>query len=249
MDRFLKDLYAMAGHWATTACPVINDEISYKMTYEAEYPQCRQQSDNAVELLADRLFLHSTYQRAEKAGAKQFVMAYCGYETYHILHSLWYGGVQTFDINPEYVVKNKSERLAKAGYPILSKTSNIACDNPGNIATVLEACPRYNSSKTTFIHLGALPCEITGESFKQLMEELFKIISPASSVTFSYKNDEYSYSCMERLLSQAGFHIYEHKTAPELHRDYMENFERLNRRSFPLTDNISYCLAVKKVRG
>ena len=248
MDRFLKDLYTAAGHWATTACPIINDEISYKMTYETEYPQCRHQAENGVELLADRLFLHSTYIPAQRAGAKQFVMAHCGYDTYYIRHSLWYGGVHTFDMNPEYIVKDKAERLAKAGYSKLSKVSAIACEKPVDMAAALAAHPQYDDSKTTFVHLGALPCSMDGESFEQLLAELFKIIPPASSVAFSYKNDDYSYSCMEKMLSRTGFHIYEHQTAADLHRAYIKNFEILNRRSFPLDDNTSYCLAVKKIK-
>ncbi|MBQ6851195.1 MAG: class I SAM-dependent methyltransferase [Oscillospiraceae bacterium] len=248
MDRFLKDLYSMAGHWATTACPVINDEISYKMIEKPEYPLCRQLSESVGELLADRLFLHSTWQPAQRAGAIQFVMVHGGYDTYFIRHSLWYGGVHTFDINPQHVVKDKSDRLEKAGITKLSKACAIACDYPGNVASVLEDHPRFDRDKITFIHLGALPCELNRESFEQLMTELFKIIPPASSVTFSYKNSAYSYSQMEKLLSQAGFHIYEHQTAADLHRDYIRNFELLNNRSFPLSDDLRYCLAVKKIR-
>ena len=76
-------------------------------------------------------------------------------------------------------------------------------------------------------------------------------------------NDEISYKMIERpeyplcrqlsesvekLLSRAGFHIYEHQTAADLHRDYIRNFELLNNRSFPLSDDLRYCLAVKKIR-
>ena len=116
------------------------------------------------------------------------------------------------------------------------------------MAAALAAHPQCDDSKTTFVHLGALPCSMDGESFEQLLAELFKIIPPASSVAFSCKNDDYSYSCMEKMLSRTGFHIYEHQTAADLHRAYIKNFEILNRRSFPLADNTSYCLAVKKIK-
>ena len=246
MNRFVNDLYAMAGHWATVACPVINDEISFRMTEVDEYSACRRQADYAVPLLADRLFLKSTYIAAERAGARQFVMLYCGYDTFHIRHSLWYGGIVAFDINPADIVTDKAKRLEKAGYGKLSETHSIACDNLCYAAQALGNHTDFDSDKTTFVHLGGLPCEIDGGSFKQLMEDLFKIIPQTSSVTFSYKSDVYSYCQLEKMLSQAGYHIYEHQTAASLHRDYIYNSELLNNRSFPLSENINYCLAVKK---
>lgn len=250
MNRFISDLYSVAGHWATTACPVINDRLSYDMLSADEQRRCTRHAPRAVLPLADSLFMAKAFTGARYAGARQMVMVHAGYETFHIRSSLWYDGVQVFDINPATVREDKQRRLSLAGEATQANTVSLVCDDALDCRQVLAAESVYDKTKTTFIYLAGLPRRIDRESFKHLLSELFKIIPPYSSVVFSSNGaSEKDYRNLEKLLSDTGYLVYEYMTANQLHTEYLRDFEILNSRPFPLSDNISFCVAVKKERG
>ncbi len=250
MDRFLQDLYAMAGHWATTACPVVNDRLSYKMTASREYPHCVTAAENAPLPLAKAVFLDNTFTGAIYAGVKQMVMLGAGYDTFAIRQYLWYDGVQIFELNPRHINTDKLRRLEMAGELPGINTHYIRCDDKTQAAEKLALAPQFDSGKTSFVYVGDVICG-DWKSLEQLLKDMFKIIPAGSSVAFCYKNENApggcSYAFLEKLLSQAGYHIYEHQTARQLHRQNFRNFEVLNRRRFDLPADISFCLAVKKI--
>ena len=98
MNRFIRNLYSVAGHWATTACPVIDDRLSYKMLSDIEKQRCSQFAPRSVIPLANSVFMSKAFTGAGYAGACQMVMIHAGYEIFPIRSSLWYDRFQGFDI-------------------------------------------------------------------------------------------------------------------------------------------------------
>ena len=246
MNRFISDLYSVAGHWATTACPVINDRLSYDMLSADEQRRCIRYAPRAVLPLADSLFMSKAFTGARYAGARQMVMIHAGYETFHIRSSLWYDRVQVFDINPGAVLQDKQRRLSLAEKAPRTNIVSLVCDSVTDCRRILAADPVYDKAKATFVYLAGLPRRLDRESFKHLLTELFKIIPPYSSIVFSGNGADYNR--LENLLSDTGFLIYEYMTACQLHTEYLRDFEILNSCPFPLQDDVSFCVAVKKER-
>ncbi|MBR4036711.1 MAG: class I SAM-dependent methyltransferase [Oscillospiraceae bacterium] len=247
MNRFIRNLYSVAGHWATTACPVIDDRLSYKMLSDIEKQRCSQFAPRSVIPLANSVFMSKAFTGARYAGARQMVMLYAGYETFHIRDSLWYDRIQVFDVNTSHISADKQARLTAAGEKPQTHIAEIVCDSMADCRQLLSVHPAYDVSKTTFIYMADLPVYIDRKSFKHLLEQLFKIIPPYSSVVFSCTGAEQTdYRWLEKLLSDTGYLIYEYMTAPQLHTEYLRDFEILNNRHFILPENISFCVAVKK---
>jgi len=251
MNRFLQDLHMAAGHWATTACPLINDRLSYKMLDERRQQKCAAFAEYALPLMADRLFMEKAFTGARYAGAKQLVMVHTGYDTFDVRNSLWYDGIQVFDINPADVCSDKQHRLVQAGEKLYSNIHYMDCDDVLAIPELLGHSSFFDEKKTAFVYIGDLPVRIGRKSFEQFMEQMFKTFPAGSSIVFSSKTqgeEGYSYTQLEKMLSDKGFHIYEYLSARQMYNEYIRDFEILNSRQFTLPQDISYCVAVKKIK-
>ena len=258
---FLLQSFALAWHWANSACALVDEKKSYKMLGEKEYKRIEANMHNlacyfyplldskyaARQLMnnficpvpvANSVFTESALKTAFRLGTKQIIAINQGYS----LPNCGDNDVKIFDIN------------------------KVSCKS----ATEMLALCNFDKTKPVFVILGSLPLLAKKEDFPQFLNRLGEVIYPGSSMVFSYGDENfynenagkgplfikeitqtdcasgYSYTEIEKLLSQRGFLIYEHLTWEDMQQQYFTNHNAINSANLTAMESVCYILAVRK---
>lgn len=209
-DKLYTDLFALAHHWANTACRVVDGGFAYKMLGERLYSETENKIKGAIrnyldikpgceKSVADSIVFSSLsplpvalaafnercIRTASKLGTTQLLLL---------------GGVFTvpypekievFEINTAEIRRVKESLLARAGCVSFAKLHRIAGDILSGEWIYSLHENGYNAESSTTVILGDLPLYLGEKSFKQLLASLFKIIPQGSGIVFCYPDRQF----------------------------------------------------------
>lgn len=209
-DKLYTDLFALAHHWANTACRVADGSFAYKMLGEKLYsetenkvkdticnyldikPGCEKSAADSIVFsslsplpVALAAFSERCIRTASRLGATQLLLM---------------GGVFTmpypekteiFQIDTPEVQAVKESLLARAGCVSFAKLHHIAGDILSSEWIYSLHENGYNAESPTTVMLGDLPLYLDEKSFKQLLASLFKIIPQGSGIVFCYPDRQF----------------------------------------------------------
>ncbi|MCX7710843.1 MAG: class I SAM-dependent methyltransferase [Clostridia bacterium] len=220
-------------------------------------------------------FAERSLEDAVKIGAKQYLIFAAGYDTFAYRQPDWASGIQIFELDHMTTAYDKQKRVQSviSGMPI--NLHCIPVDfTEDTWERNLTGYSEFDQNKISFCSLLGISYYLTKQNFTQLMNTISEIVPKGSSIVFDYPDEKtytpeagdrvkkqiamasaanekmfssYSYSEMEKLLTDSSFVICEHLTPDEITEKYFKTFNQSNPKH-PITafDNVNYCLAMKK---
>ena len=258
---FLLQSFALAWHWVNSACALVDEKKSYKLLGEKEYKRIETNTHN----LAGYFYPQLDSKYATKQLMTNFIcpipVANSVFTESALKTAFRLGTKQIIAINQGYSLPNCSDNDVK-----MFDINKVSCKS----ATEMLALCNFDRAKPVFVTLGCLPLLAQKEDFSGLLNCLCEVICPGSSVVFSYGdenfysenagkgplfikeitqtdcNSGYSYTEIEKLLSQRGFLIYEHLTREDMQQQYFTNHNAINSANLTAMESVCYILAVRK---
>ncbi|WP_312648964.1 class I SAM-dependent methyltransferase [Aminipila sp.] len=222
--------------------------------------------------LGRAIFMEKSLEIAVQHGAMQYLILAAGYDTFAYRQPDWAEKLQIFEIDHPATASDKKERLKKSGVNIADNVHFIEAD----FVTTKWEKPlieniNFDENKISFCSLLGMTYYLSNQSFKNLISIIASIITINSSIVFDYPNENYfsagvgnkhselteaanekmlacySYSEMEKVLSDYGFLIFEHLTPSQITDQYFSTYNKANPMNLMTAPkNVNYCLAVKK---
>lgn len=296
----LVSAFARAFHSQNNETAIFHDDIARQLFTDEEYqrisdtmsagigffyPAFNGNSEQALRWIVDNqlspaplgraAFAEKSLERAAQIGAGQYLILGAGYDTFAYRQPAWASTLQIFEIDRPAAVKEKQERLEKAGITIPANVYYIEADFTKD--TWYRALLRHKSFDCTKISfstaLGVL-YYLSGQDFNALLSVLSRILPTGSSLLFDYPDEtsytakagpraskqamlaaaanekmlaSYSYREMKRLLAAYDFLVYEHLTPQEMTDQYFSAYNCANPyHCMAAFDHVNYCLAVKQ---
>ena len=296
----LVSAFARAFHSQNNETAIFHDDIARQLFTDEEYqrisdtmsagigffnPAFNGNSEQALRWIVDNqlspappgraAFAEKSLERAAQIGAGQYLIFGAGYDTFAYRQPAWASALQIFEIDRPAAVKEKQERLEKAGITIPANVYYIEADFTKD--TWYRALLRHKSFDCTKISfstaLGVL-YYLSGQDFNALLSVLSRILPTGSSLLFDYPDEtsytakagpraskqamlaaaanekmlaSYSYREMKRLLAAYDFLVYEHLTPQEMTDQYFSAYNCANPyHCMAAFDHVNYCLAVKQ---
>lgn len=217
-------------------------------------------------VLGRSIFSETALLNAIKFGCKEYLIFASGYDTFAYRNNI--NNLKVFEIDRSEMIEDKIRRLDnnKLDY---SKVNFIKCDftDIDWINNIINS--DYNKNEISFSSLLGISYYLTKEDFSNMIKNISSIICNGSSIVFDYPtyeesketkvNEElargadekmkskYSYSEIEKILSDNGLLIYEHLNDKEMTNTYFYNYNTLNPNNKIIAPKgVCYCLAVKK---
>ena len=134
--------------------------------------------------------------------------------------------------------------------------------------------PQFSPNQTSFCSLLGISYYLPAEVFRNLLMNISKTVPEGSSIVFDYPDEHsytpragerakkqallaggakenmlasYAYVELEKILSNAGFLIYEHLTPEQITDQFFRKYNEANpNHRMSAFDNVNYCLAVKE---
>lgn len=201
-----------------------------------------------------------------KLGCRQYLIYASGYDTSGYKFNS--NGIKVFEIDKKEIINDKVERITSANIN-KNNVTYIACDFTDNNWTEKLVGNNYDKNKKSFNSLLGISYYLKKEDFEKMIKNISNIISSGSSIIFDYPtyetskestnnellakgaNEEmqakYSYSDIEKILSDYNLYIYEHLNSDDMTREYFYNYNTLNPNNRITSPNgVAYCYAVKK---
>lgn len=225
--------------------------------------------------LARAVFAEKSLCNAVRIGARQYIILGAGYDTFAYRQPDWAKNIQIFELDHPMTALDKKNRLLNSGIQIPDNVSFVDADFSKNMwQNNLQNNSKFNSEKISFCSLLGVTYYISADDFKNIVIALNNMLPQGSSLVFDYPDELsyssragmraqkqallagganekmcacYSYSELEKLLSDCGFLIYEHLNPWQITQQYFAEYNTANP-THPITafDNVNYCLAVKK---
>lgn len=214
---------------------------------EAERLRAAVNGHLAPAVLARSAFAEDALKRAAFFGAGQYLLLGAGYDSFVFRRPEWAGRLSVFELDSAGVSADRALRAARAGLASGPNCHSAAADLsiPGWSAGLSEN-PAFSPGRITFCSMLGLIYYLSPEAVAGLFAELGELLRPGSSVVFDCPSDVgfsreqsalaaaagesmqpgYSYSRLERLLSESGFLIYEHLRPEEITRRFFTAYNR-----------------------
>ena len=292
--------FARAFHSQNNETAVFHDDVARQLFTDEEYqrisdtmsagigffnPAFNGNSDQALRWIVDNqlspvplgraAFAENSLERAAQIGAGQYLILGAGYDTFAYRQPVWANALQIFEIDRPAAVKEKQERLEKAGITIPANVYYIEADFAKSTwhATLLQH-KAFDCTKRSFSTALGVFYYLSEQDFNALLSDLSSILPKGSSLLFDYPDEtsytakagpraskqamlaeaanekmlaSYSYREMERLLAAHGFLVYEHLTPREMTAQYFSAYNSANpSHCMAAFDHVNYCLAVKQ---
>lgn len=219
-------------------------------------------------------FAEKALQTAVSCGASQYLILGAGYDTFAYRQPYRGNKLQIFEIDHPAAAQDKRMRLDTAKIKIPDNVHYIEADfTSAYWRAALTNCDAFDCDQISFCSILGVIYYLAKQDFEKLLSVLETILPDGSAVIFDYPDENsytekagerakkqvmmaaaanermlarYSYTDIEKLLSDCGFLIYEHLSPLEITQQYFENYNHANP-SHPMTafDNVNYCLAVK----
>lgn len=215
-------------------------------------------------------FANDALKTAVATGTRQYIICAAGYDTFAYRLPDWAKQIKIFEIDKKPMIKDKLSRLKKAEIPLPKNAEYICVDfSEQSAADALLKSENYNKNEKSFFSLLGLVYYITQNDFEKLLKDISSISSQGSTVVFDYQEDAagevmkkqaamasaanekmspgYSYSKIEKILSDNGFLIYEHLNSREITERFFSSYNKKNpNESIYAPEGVNYCLAVKQ---
>lgn len=219
--------------------------------------------------LARAAYCEQVLRNEMKLGLKQYVILGAGLDTFCFRHPELESILEIFEVDHPDTQAFKKERLDKAGFKIPGNLHFVSMDFTKGFSgqTLMEA--GFDDKKTFFSLLG-VSYYLTKEENSNLINKLFSMVPPGSSIVFDYADERlfeekgisnrvenmvkmaaasgepmksyFSYSEMENMLEKSGLLIYEHLSPKNINELYFDN----RKDYLSAFETIHYIHAVKK---
>ncbi len=224
--------------------------------------------------LARAVYTEQEMEMAVRTGARQYIICAAGYDTFAYRRPQWASSLKVFELDLPWMSKDKRRRLHEGAVAIPPGTHFVEVDftKQGWIAAIPDICD-YDRQKKSFCSLLGLSYYLSKTGFRELLENIAKVIPKDSSVVFDYPDEEnYTetagsraklqarlaaganesmlsrYSCMEMesLLEGAGYHTIEQLTPAMITQRFFSRYNvEAGEHQMTAFDNVNYCLAVR----
>ncbi|MDD6879118.1 MAG: class I SAM-dependent methyltransferase [bacterium] len=217
----------------------------------------------APSVLGRSAFNKKSLETAIKIGCNQYLVYGSGYDTSTIERC-----IKCFEIDKSKIIKDKINRL-KSNNISLSNIDFIECDFTDKkwISNLLNS--RYDKSQISFNSMLGLSYYLSKEDFADMIKQISSIICEGSSLLFDYQTTEesretlineslalaaneemkskYSYSEIEKILSNNNLKIYEYLSDKDMTNQFFYDYNTLNLNKMIIAPKgVGYILAVKK---
>ena len=207
-------------------------------------------------LFCQRLFSERALETAVMLGTNQCLIFDAAKHMLAYRKPQWANSLRIFELSSYQDIMDKLQMLEDRGIEVPQGTYYIEwAANECRWSERLKECSAYENGGTTFVDLMGLTCKLSKNEYVSLLMEINSLIAKGSSVVFDYREesgeafgDGYSYRELEGLLSECGFHIYEHVSSEEMRTQYLVMYNMVNKKTIIPPKNVCFCLAVKKIR-
>ena len=164
------------------------------------------------------------------------------------------------------MIGNQSLYLYKDFLPNTDSGTHFRFTNVDNYINYINS--NYKKDLISFSSLLGISYYLEKEEFKKMLKDISCLICNGSSIIFDYPiyedsketkineklasgageemKSKYSYSELEKELSNMGLYFYEHLNDEEMTKEYFENYNKNNKDKMIALKGVGYCLVVKK---
>jgi methyltransferase (TIGR00027 family) len=202
-------------------------------------------------------------------GLKQYVILGAGLDTFCFRHPELKNTLEIFEIDYHATQEFKKKRLEKADFTIPSNLHFVSMDFTKKFSYQNLLDEGFDNKKTFFSLLG-VSYYLTKEEISSLIDHLFAIVPPGSSIVFDYADENlfkekgfsnrvenmvkmasasgepmkscFTYVEIEKMLEKSGLLIYEHLSPANINELYFKNRNDY----LSAFETIHYVHAVKK---
>lgn len=207
--------------------------------------------------------------------AEQYLIIAAGYDSFAYRQPEWGSRLEIFEIDHPKTSADKHKRISAFVDPIPENVHFVAADltEPAWHKHLLKN-GKFDQSKVSFCSLLGISYYLSKQDFATLIRQISLLLPSGSSIVFDYPDEytftdgaservkkqvaianaatekmlaSYSYSEIEKLLSDYKFLVFEHLVPEEITAQYFKSYNDANP-AHPMTafDHVNYCLAVKK---
>lgn len=220
-------------------------------------------------------FAEKALETAARIGTKQYLILGAGYDSFAYRQPAWAKGMQIFELDRCAVLQDKQRRLQNNKIALPNNVYYSEADfTRQQWQQALCKHPAFDARKRSFCSLLGLVYYLTKEEWIELLLAVHSFTPKGSSIVFDYPDENsgtekagirakkqamlasgahetmhtgYSYIELEKLLSDAGFLVYEHLIPEEITEQYFSDYNRANPEAHMTAfDNVNYCLAVRQ---
>lgn len=221
----------------------------------------------APPVLLRSVFSEKALDNAVMLGTKQVVSFASGYDTYPFRTE--YEKLTVFELDLPDMIRDKLERVKRAGLKERCKTEYIGCDLSKDSLSGLLFGAGFDREALTFGSLLGFSYYLKKDDLKKLVDEIASLWCEGSAIVFDYPMTEsgeesecartlagganepmkakYTYREIESILSGAGFLIYEHLDGQSATKAFCDGYNKKNpEHEIRSPKGVGYVLAVKK---
>ena len=216
-------------------------------------------------VLGRSAFCEKSLENAYILGCRQYLIFASGYDTFGYRNNL--GDLKVFEIDREVMINDKIRRLDlnNVNHDLVNY---VKCDftDKNWFNKINESS--YHHNKLSFCSLLGISYYLSKDEFYRMLKNISNMICEGSSIVFDYPSYEeskstlinerlasgageemkskYSFSDLEKELSNMGLYIYEHLNDEEMTKEYFDNYNKNNKDKIVAPKGVGYCLVVKK---
>jgi methyltransferase (TIGR00027 family) len=207
-----------------------------------------------------------------KTGAKQYLIFAAGLDTFAYRQPDWAKNLTIFEIDHPIMSAFKQTRIHKVIKGNIPNLFFVSADfSKEHWQEALSNSPYFRRDVISFCSLLGISYYLTKDSFIKMLQAIAGLVSKGSGIVFDYPAQDdyidptgnqgnklsmmagaagepmlasYSYTEMEKLLTDRSFLIRQHLTPDEITKQYFSEYNEVNLK-YPMTasDNVNYCYA------
>lgn len=220
-------------------------------------------------------FCEKSLETSVQTGTTQYLILGAGLDTFAYRQPQWSSKFTIFEVDHPLTANDKQMRLKNADIKTPANVHYIQADF-NNTDWYKKLCENINfdGTKKTFCNLSGVSYYLTQQAFINILNSLKTILCKGSTIVFDYPDENsftekagkrakkqallakeakenmlsgYSYSTLEKILSDNNFLIYENLTPEQITEQYFNEYNKANpQNKITAFDNVNYCLAVIK---
>ena len=267
--RWLSDEeYAQVSQYMAGGINFFNPEHAAEFADQERALEWVVQTQLAPTPLARARYCEDMLKNAVVLGVGQYVILGAGLDTFAFRHPKLLKKLDVFEVDHPFTQSFKKSKLKELDWDIPGKLHFVPMDfSQDNLVDALKQADFDNKKLSFFSWLG-VTYYLSKEDILKTLKQIAEIAPKGSSVVFDYGDEQlfdpsqttkrvqnmvamaaesgepmkscFSYPELEKLLAEAGFHIYEHLSPDDIEAKYFQNRHDY----LHAFENIHYCLAV-----
>jgi methyltransferase (TIGR00027 family) len=201
--------------------------------------------------LARAAYCESVLLHETKLGVSQYVILGAGLDTFCFRHPELKDCLDIFELDRPTAQEFKKLRLARAGLTVPGNLHMVPADFTAASSYPQLLAEGFDPARRTFFSLLGVSYYLTKTDIGRLLQQLFANIPPGSSIVFDYADETlfetkgrsnrvenmvgmaaaagepmksgFTYEEIEKLLEEAGLHIYEHLSPAGIQERFFAN--------------------------